>query len=37
VEDIPGLVASGKIRHCLVVAALFHFELWREANLKVQA
>lgn len=31
VKDVPGLVASGKIRHCLVVAALFHFELWRKA------
>jgi ADP-ribose pyrophosphatase len=25
--DVPGLVASGKIRHPLVVAALYHFEL----------
>jgi len=30
VDEVPGLVASGKIRHCLVVAALFHFELWRK-------
>jgi ADP-ribose pyrophosphatase len=30
VDELPGLVASGKIRHCLVVAALFHFELWRQ-------
>jgi 8-oxo-dGTP pyrophosphatase MutT (NUDIX family) len=29
-DEVPGLVASGKIRHCLVVAALFHFELWRK-------
>ncbi len=25
--DVPGLVAAGKIRHSLVVAALFYFEL----------
>jgi ADP-ribose pyrophosphatase len=31
-DEVPGLVASGKIRHCLVIAALFHFELWRKAN-----
>ncbi len=30
VDEVPGLVASGKIRHCLVVAALFHFESWRQ-------
>ena len=30
VEEVPGLVASGKIRHCLVVAALFHFDSWRK-------
>lgn len=29
-DEVPGLVASGKIRHCLVVAALFQFELWRK-------
>src|SRR5947207_11883231 len=27
--DIPRLVAEGKIRHSLVVVALYHFELWR--------
>lgn len=27
VEQIPGLVASGKIRHSLVAVALYHFEL----------
>lgn len=27
--EIPQLVASGKIRHSLVVAALYHFELWQ--------
>lgn len=30
IDEVPGLVACGKIRHCLVVAALFHFELWRK-------
>jgi ADP-ribose pyrophosphatase len=28
VAEIPGLVASGRIRHCIVVAALYHFDLW---------
>jgi len=27
--DIAELVATGKIRHSLVVAALYHFELWQ--------
>jgi ADP-ribose pyrophosphatase len=30
VAEIPGLVFSGQIRHSLVVAALYHFELWRK-------
>ena len=30
VTEIPDLVARGKIRHSLVTAALFHFELWRK-------
>ncbi len=29
-RDIPELVAAGKIRHSLVVAALFYFELQRQ-------
>lgn len=29
VAEVPGLVARGRIRHSLVVAALYHFELWR--------
>jgi len=29
IADIPQLVAGGKIRHSLVVVALYHFELWR--------
>lgn len=28
-SDIPGLVAAGKIRHSLVVVALFHYDLWK--------
>ena len=32
IADIPGLVAGGRIRHSLVVAALFHYELWRRQN-----
>ena len=28
VAELPQLVAAGKIRHCLVVAALYHFDLW---------
>ena len=27
--DVPKLVATEKIRHSLVVAALYHFELWQ--------
>jgi 8-oxo-dGTP pyrophosphatase MutT (NUDIX family) len=30
--EVPALVASGKIRHCLVVAALFQFDLWSKAQ-----
>jgi hypothetical protein len=29
VAEIPKLVATGNIRHSLVVVALYHFELWR--------
>jgi 8-oxo-dGTP pyrophosphatase MutT (NUDIX family) len=29
VADIPNVIATAKIRHSLVVAALFHFDLWR--------
>jgi 8-oxo-dGTP pyrophosphatase MutT (NUDIX family) len=29
IADIPRLVGSGKIRHALVVVALYHFELWQ--------
>ena len=30
--DVPGLVATGRIRHSLVVVAWYHFELWRQAG-----
>ena len=30
VSEIPDLVFSGKVSHSLVVAALYHFELWRK-------
>ncbi|HEX3798000.1 MAG TPA: NUDIX hydrolase [Verrucomicrobiae bacterium] len=30
--EIPKLVASGKIKHSLVVVALYHFDLWQRAN-----
>ena len=29
VEEIPSLVASGKICHSIIIAALYHFDLWR--------
>jgi len=29
IADLPGLVAAGKIRHPLVVVALYYFELWQ--------
>lgn len=28
-DAIPELVATGQIRHCIVVAALYRFELWQ--------
>ena len=34
VQEVPGLVASGKIRHSLVVAALFYFDLWLRGSSK---
>ena len=27
--EMPRLVAEGKIRHSLVVVALYHFDLWQ--------
>ncbi len=32
-DAIPELIATGKIRHCIVVAALHYFELWRKGLL----
>lgn len=32
IADIPGLVRQGKIRHSLVLVALYHFELWAQAK-----
>jgi ADP-ribose pyrophosphatase len=35
VQDIPALIASGAIRHSIIIAALYAFELWsRNQNLK---
>ncbi|HYG34429.1 MAG TPA: NUDIX hydrolase [Clostridia bacterium] len=33
-EEVPKLVASGKIRHSLVVVALYYYELWRRITQK---
>jgi 8-oxo-dGTP pyrophosphatase MutT (NUDIX family) len=30
--EVPELVAEGKIKHALVVVALYHFELWRRGR-----
>ena len=32
VTEIPALVQTGKIRHSLVVVALYHFELWQRSK-----
>ncbi|MBI3850866.1 MAG: NUDIX hydrolase [Verrucomicrobia bacterium] len=29
IAEIPRLIADGRIRHAMVVVALYHFELWR--------
>jgi ADP-ribose pyrophosphatase len=29
VEEISGLIESGRIRHSIIIAALYRFELWR--------
>ena len=31
-ENVPDLVAQGKIRHSIVVAALYHYDLWKKNN-----
>jgi 8-oxo-dGTP pyrophosphatase MutT (NUDIX family) len=28
-EEVPALVAAGRVRHPLVIAALYYFDLWR--------
>jgi len=35
VSEIPVLVAQGKIRHSLVVVALYYFDLWQRGVLKL--
>jgi ADP-ribose pyrophosphatase len=37
VGEIPELVAAGKIRHSLVVVALYYFELWQRGKIKPAA
>ncbi|HXT38385.1 MAG TPA: NUDIX hydrolase [Candidatus Angelobacter sp.] len=32
VADIPRLIADGRIRHAIVVVALYHYELWRRGR-----
>jgi 8-oxo-dGTP pyrophosphatase MutT (NUDIX family) len=32
VSEVPGLVATGKIRHSLVVVALYYFDLWQRRS-----
>jgi ADP-ribose pyrophosphatase len=32
VSEFPRLVANGRIRHSLVIAALYHFELWQRGS-----
>jgi 8-oxo-dGTP pyrophosphatase MutT (NUDIX family) len=34
--ELPALVASGKVRHSLVAAALYHFDLSRRADAKIE-
>lgn len=32
VADIPALIESGRIRHSIIVSALYHFDLWRRRH-----
>jgi len=32
VAEIPRLIADGRIRHAIVVVALYHYELWRRGR-----
>ena len=34
ISDIPKLIATGQIRHALVVVALYDFELWQRGAAK---
>ena len=36
IADLPQLVASGKIRHSLVVVALYYFDLWQRRDLRAE-
>ncbi len=29
INEVPGLIESGRIRHSIIIAALYRFELWR--------
>ena len=33
VSEVPELVRTGKVRHSLVVVALYHYELWRSKRM----
>jgi 8-oxo-dGTP pyrophosphatase MutT (NUDIX family) len=35
-RQVPELVAAGKIRHSLVLVALFYYELWKAGRLKAE-
>jgi hypothetical protein len=35
VAEVPKLVATGKIRHSLVVVAFYHFDLWQRGIKKL--
>ena len=32
VSELRGLIIAGKIRHSIILAALYHFELWRQRD-----
>jgi len=36
-EALPELVATGRIRHSLVIVAFYHFELWRRGLVPIKA
>jgi ADP-ribose pyrophosphatase len=37
VDDVPRLIGEGKIRHTLVVTALYYFDLWRRGLKQAEA